>query len=40
MNTKFFLLYEDNGYLKFIDNKLTIYKDISEIDLKTINYSF
>ncbi len=38
MNTKYFLLYENNGYLKFIDNKLIIYKDISEIDLKTFQY--
>ena len=37
MNTKYFLLCEDNGYLKFIDNY--VYKDISQIDLKTITYS-
>ncbi len=34
MNTKFYLLYDDNNCLKFIDN--IVYKDISEIDLKTI----
>ena len=39
MNTKYFLLYDDRNCLKYIDKKPTIYKDISEIDLKTINYS-
>lgn len=39
MNTKYFLLYDDHNYLKFIDEKPTFYKDISEIDLETINYS-
>ena len=39
MNTKYYLLYEDNNYLKFVDNKPIIYQDISEIDLETINYS-
>ena len=39
MNTKYFLLYDDHNCLKYIDKKPTIYKDISEIDLKTINYS-
>ena len=37
MNTKYYLLYDDNNYLRFIDNK--IYSDISEIDLKTIKYN-
>ncbi len=37
MNTKYYLLYDDNNYLRFIDNK--IYSDISEIDLKTIMYN-
>ncbi len=37
MNTKYYLLYDDNNYLKFIDN--TLYIDISEIDLKTITYT-
>ena len=39
MNTKYFLLYDDHNYLKFINEKPTFYKDISEIDLETINYS-
>ena len=39
MNTRYFLLYDDGNYLKFIDNKPIIYQDIAEIDLMTIDYS-
>lgn len=38
MNTKYFLLYDDSGYMKFLNDKVVVYNDISQIDLETINY--
>lgn len=36
---KFYLLYEDEGKLKFYNKQDTVFNDISEIDLLTIDYS-